>query len=253
MVLHYKHAASLIRKIQVKIMLTSEKAEFFEMLDFYLSYWQRWPTCCCNSGVLRSRDQDGIRHARAGWGELQCSCLENPRDGGAWWAAVYGVAQSRTRLKWLSKKKALMNIYPWPCRLLAPWEEVWLEQGSPLKQSTQVRVLRCPGIRKQPGVKGQKVPGERQLFKTDGQGDCETFYITLTFRFLYHGHAPVFNIVIVSDHELLMKFMEKPNLLCTRFANDLFLVHHYLYLQNASTCFVSNDLFLVLESFFRNF
>ena len=30
---------------------------------------------------------------------LQCSCLENPRDRGAWWAAVYGVAQSRTRLK----------------------------------------------------------------------------------------------------------------------------------------------------------
>ena len=33
---------------------------------------------------------------------LQCSCLENPRDGGAWWAAIYGVAQSRTRLKRLS-------------------------------------------------------------------------------------------------------------------------------------------------------
>ena len=32
---------------------------------------------------------------------LQCSCLENPRDGGAWWAAIYGVAQSRTRLKTL--------------------------------------------------------------------------------------------------------------------------------------------------------
>ena len=30
---------------------------------------------------------------------LQYSCLENPRDGGAWWAAVYGVAQSRTQLK----------------------------------------------------------------------------------------------------------------------------------------------------------
>ena len=30
---------------------------------------------------------------------LQCSCLENPRDGGAWWAAVSGVAQSQTRLK----------------------------------------------------------------------------------------------------------------------------------------------------------
>ena len=33
---------------------------------------------------------------------LQCSCLENPRDGEAWWAAVYRVAQSWTRLKWLS-------------------------------------------------------------------------------------------------------------------------------------------------------
>ena len=33
---------------------------------------------------------------------LQCSCLENPRDCGAWWAAVYGVSQSRTRLKRLS-------------------------------------------------------------------------------------------------------------------------------------------------------
>ena len=33
---------------------------------------------------------------------LQCSCLENPRDGGAWWAAVYGIAQSWTRLKRLS-------------------------------------------------------------------------------------------------------------------------------------------------------
>ena len=33
---------------------------------------------------------------------LQCSCLENPRDGGAWWAAVYGVAQSWMQLKRLS-------------------------------------------------------------------------------------------------------------------------------------------------------
>ena len=37
---------------------------------------------------------------------LQCSCLENPRDGEAWWAAVYGVTQSRTRLKWLSNSNS---------------------------------------------------------------------------------------------------------------------------------------------------
>ena len=37
---------------------------------------------------------------------LQCSCLENPMDGGAWWAAVYGVAQSRTRLTRLSSSSS---------------------------------------------------------------------------------------------------------------------------------------------------
>ena len=40
---------------------------------------------------------------------LQCSCLENPRDGGAWWAAVYGVAQSRTRLKRLSSSSSILQ------------------------------------------------------------------------------------------------------------------------------------------------
>ena len=37
---------------------------------------------------------------------LQCSCLENPRDGGAWWASVYGVTRSRTRLKRLSRRSS---------------------------------------------------------------------------------------------------------------------------------------------------
>ena len=37
---------------------------------------------------------------------LQCSCLENPRDCGDWWAAVYGVAQSRTWLKWFSSSSS---------------------------------------------------------------------------------------------------------------------------------------------------
>ena len=39
---------------------------------------------------------------------LQCSCLENPRDGGAWWAAVYGVTQSRPGLKRLSSSSSSM-------------------------------------------------------------------------------------------------------------------------------------------------
>ena len=40
---------------------------------------------------------------------LQCSCLENPRDGGAWWAAVYGVAHSRTRLRRLSSRSFIVS------------------------------------------------------------------------------------------------------------------------------------------------
>ena len=42
---------------------------------------------------------------------LQCYCLENPRDGGASWADVYGVAQSRTRLKWLSTSSSNSSSY----------------------------------------------------------------------------------------------------------------------------------------------
>ena len=67
---------------------------------------------------------------------LQCFCLENPRDGGAWWAAVHGVAQSGTWLKRLSSSSmcslmlSLSCIWlsgtPWTadhhhCRLLCPW------------------------------------------------------------------------------------------------------------------------------------
>ena len=41
---------------------------------------------------------------------LQCSCLENPRDGGAWQAAVYGVAQSWTQLKRLSSSSSILKV-----------------------------------------------------------------------------------------------------------------------------------------------
>ena len=43
---------------------------------------------------------------------LQCSCLENPSDGGAWWAAVYGVAQSQTLLKQLSSSSNSREVNP---------------------------------------------------------------------------------------------------------------------------------------------
>ena len=46
---------------------------------------------------------------------LQCSCLENPRDEGAWWAAIYRIAQGRTRLKRLSSSSSRL-----PCPWLSP-------------------------------------------------------------------------------------------------------------------------------------
>ena len=54
---------------------------------------------------------------------LQCSCLENPRDGGAWWAAVYGVARSRTRLKRLSSSSSrlVITFLPRSKSLLTSW------------------------------------------------------------------------------------------------------------------------------------
>ena len=70
-------------------------------------------------GRLPSMGSLGVRHYRATslslfpfmhWeangNPLQCSCLENLRDWGAWWAAVYGVAQNRTRLKRLSSSSS---------------------------------------------------------------------------------------------------------------------------------------------------
>ena len=57
-----------------------------------------------------------LSHVGEGNGSpLQCSCLKNPRDRGAWWAAVYGVAQSQTRLKRLSSSRSMMynHSYIW--------------------------------------------------------------------------------------------------------------------------------------------
>ena len=61
---------------------------------------------------------------------LQCSCLENPRDGGAWWAAVYGFAQSRTWLKQLSSSNTCSWLFTYiSCVSLVPFCR-WLAWSS---------------------------------------------------------------------------------------------------------------------------
>ena len=67
--------------------------------------WMEEPGRLQSMGSLRVRHDWVTSLLRIGEGNgnpLQCSCLENPRDWRAWWAAISGVTQSRTQLKWLS-------------------------------------------------------------------------------------------------------------------------------------------------------
>ena len=77
---------------------------------------------------------------------LQCSCLENPRDGGVWWAAVYGIAQSRTRLKQLSSSSSNPQLLvPMKCphytstilMTILPYVQCWFWQRSTRLAFTQ--------------------------------------------------------------------------------------------------------------------
>ena len=65
---------------------------------------------------------------------LQCSCLENPRDGAAWWVAIYGDAKSQTRLKRLSSSSSRSPKYKWAKFINQKTE--WLNR---LKNKTQLQ------------------------------------------------------------------------------------------------------------------
>ena len=62
----------------------------------------------CNIEDLGSIPELGRSPGEGNGNPLQCSCLENPSDGRAWWAAIYGVAQSRTRLQQLSSSSSIV-------------------------------------------------------------------------------------------------------------------------------------------------
>ena len=84
----------------------SPSNEYSGLISFRID----WFDLLAIQGILKSLLQHHNLKASVRWhsaffieegngNPLQCSCLENPRDWGAWWAAVYGVAQSQTRLK----------------------------------------------------------------------------------------------------------------------------------------------------------
>ena len=79
--------------------------------------WTEEPGGLQSMGSLRSDMTDRLHFhfslsciGEGNGNPLQCSCQENPRDGGAWWADVYGVTQNRTRLKQLSSSSNAGNL-----------------------------------------------------------------------------------------------------------------------------------------------
>ena len=106
-------ATQLIRD-QVKIFVPQNKCSFLYIFQHHITlYPSRYKSLCqwrgfpggsdvkasaCNAGDLGSVPGSGRSPGEGNGNPLQYSCLENPMDGGAWWATVHGVAKSWTRL-----------------------------------------------------------------------------------------------------------------------------------------------------------
>ena len=106
---------------------------------------------------------------------LQCSCLENPRDGGAWWAAVYGVAQSRTRLTQLREEPS--GLWLDTNGKFGSWElkvkrTLYLTQitkdrkGLTLSISQSAESTRSPGSAQSPSLQNQRFWNQKETTKS---------------------------------------------------------------------------------------
>ena len=80
---------------------------------------------------------------------LQCSCLENPRDEGAWWAAIYGVAQSWTRLKQLSSSSRATLCNKGGDASQEAWTVIWKQTNSKLSNRAVSKVSKEYGMNSQ--------------------------------------------------------------------------------------------------------
>ena len=73
------------------------------------AWWLRWLSVCLQWGRPEFDPGSGRSPGEGNGNPLQYSFLENPRDGGAWWAAIYGIAQSQTRLKRLNSSSSSIS------------------------------------------------------------------------------------------------------------------------------------------------
>ena len=92
-----------------------------------------WSSDVCSSDLEQLHFHFSLSCIGEGSGNpLQCSCLENPRDGGLWWTSVYGVAQSRTWLTRLSSSSSRQHIKKQRllCQQRSIWSKLWFLQYS---------------------------------------------------------------------------------------------------------------------------
>ena len=132
---------------------------YYSLCDQYSclekSHGWRSLVCCSQWGLEEADTTERLHFSLSCIGEgngnpLQYSCLENPRDEGAWWAAVYGVAQSRTWLKWLSSSSSIVFVKLCYANIKffkfnkTFWNES-LDIGLCLHLQIRVASLSCPG------------------------------------------------------------------------------------------------------------
>ena len=142
------------------------------------SYGQRSLVGCSPWGRKESDMTEWLpfHFSLSGYGEgngnpLQCSCLENPRDRGAWWAAVYGVAQSSTRLKRLSSSSSLF----WECFLSLPYLPLLSTISLNLCLIWNVKVILCG-----------RVIFSFPLFESYHTSICLSAFIFTRLSYYYH-------------------------------------------------------------------
>ena len=132
-------------------------------------------------------------HWRGNGNPLQCSCLENPRDRGAWWAAVYGVTQSRIRLKRLSSSSSMKSIKGWSVSVYAGGDCGETEVLGKLKVSNKTGThlgnkANVIGFYLLSVLFGGCEPVSLNLAVTKGCSFCFIFEKSVCFRLFHQSH-----------------------------------------------------------------
>ena len=95
-------------KVSLNVFFNRKKHCILLLTCVYQNFWCGFPggsevkASACNAGDMGSIHRSGRSPGEGNSNPLQYSCLENPMDGGAWWATVHGAAKSRDTTKWLN-------------------------------------------------------------------------------------------------------------------------------------------------------